>query len=459
MLRILVPGQKLVYEAFIRYEEVYSEPASHFSEIPRQTPAIPGNSFRFGSRHQKGMMSEGIQDVCVGSVASRVLPSWPMATAPTKTECFSPEGHLWSSWPSKGRLDNISDTYKCDVLQISQRYSTYHINQNEHKHCPRPFHSDHTTMTADTSFQLLTALPPELVERVFERYCDGKALSNLLVVFTSSIDCREAWSERLARIVEHKLLQLAHTIEAHTSVTPGATAAATWIRNLAATPVHKHLWMEILSENLAVVDFLQHSLRCYSNLDHGQLEWPVWIGRITVDSYSTGTRLRHSARVVLTSSMDRPCYMPGGNLMRHQRPSGSFQCEPYRLRAVPPWGQVRPMSARDARTLQPVSRRLSELGQVAVPRILHHFSDHDLLDIRILTKAQARRLANTDWQPKTAWMTQGEDDALLCCWHDDAPELANDRDYIRYILDICRVQRRMEQEAEAEEGVTYTPQA
>jgi len=226
--------------------------------------------------------------------------------------------------------------------------------------------------------------------------------------------------------------------------------------------------MKIISENLALCDFLLASVRSrkYSDLERGRLEWPVWVGRITVSAYVTGSRLTHDARVILTSPIQRPNFIRGSGLVRqHRIPTGTFRCEPYNMVPLPPWGTLRPFDEDDARALKPVAQRLEETGHVGVPQPHGRTqpAEDALLDVRIFTKAQARRkLESSQMMMATtrAWMQRmvgvlredgaGGDDAveddssqLLCCWQDDSVEAVNDREYVSYILDLLNVHKRL----------------
>lgn len=207
--------------------------------------------------------------------------------------------------------------------------------------------------------------------------------------------------------------------------------------------------LKVLSENMALVDFLELSLKEFCR--PGQCEWPVWCGQITVDSYVTGSRMRNSARVFITAPMQSPSFIPGCNLIKNRTPGGIFRCEPYNIVLVPPWGRLRAMNKEDAHVLRPVGERLEHVSQVAVPAGYHN---DEILDIRIIPSVRARQLlAQMPWKPKSRWILDDHvgvekkaymETGLVCGWHEDTMEIHDDRQYVSYVVDLLKAMERLE---------------
>jgi hypothetical protein len=351
-------------------------------------------------------------------------------------------------------------------------------------------------------FQLLKCLPPEILRRILYKFCDGKSLSTLSLALLSASSksskevSKQSSSEHsepfyrsmalleIPRMCRNRLNDIAATIEEKSQATidPNASraqivgsagGAVEWIRSIAADldntcdeassvnilafPVA--IRMKILSENAAVLDYLILSLRDYSNIEKGQFEWPVWSGQLTIDSFLTGSRMRNSGRVLITSPMQRPSYIPGCNLLTNHSPSGLFRCEPYNMTPRPPWGKIHGLQPEDKHSLRPVADRLNGTDQVAVPT--GYYGRSDMLDIRILAPLQARRLLSLRMGSillhasslSSSWMLEeqqshndGDEDTsapLVCCWQGEEGDLEHDRDYIDYIIDLLKVRERL----------------
>ena len=327
------------------------------------------------------------------------------------------------------------------------------------------------------SFNLLIALPPELLCKILSDFCDGKALSTAALALAPAANAAGtvisspaspencdgilslwpiAW-HLIPSICQEKLRRIASVINRHVDKSDddkNLREAEEWIKSIADVPVSninsdavedRCKRMRLLSENLAVLDFLQRSLNVYSDVAKGQFAWPIWVGQLTIDSFLTGTRMRNTARVVITAPLQGPCLIPGGSLLRHHRtPTGTFRCEPYNFVAVPPWGRIHGLQAEDNRTLQPIAARLEESGEVAVPT---GYCNPEVLNLRIISRKQARaqsflRLSSS----KTSWMLEGKDEEtpLFCCWHDDSMDPENDRDYIAYVIDLMKTRKRLQ---------------
>ena len=356
------------------------------------------------------------------------------------------------------------------------------------------------------SFSLLSKLPIELVERIFLQYLSGKALSTLAIVLDCSVpvvvDLKEDlpvvtshnWSKeqqqndkdqdlehrvRLFSLIHHvakqRLLQSASLIESTTAQASNATIdtltahAVNWIRSVVefsfVSETNRLTHMRVVSENLALVDFLELSIQQYSNVPQGLLEWPVWVGQLSVDSYVSSSRMRNTARVVITTPMQSPSFLPGCNLIDRRTPTGVFRCEPYNMIPIPPWGRVRAMSAKDGQILRPVAERLERQNQVAVPMGYH--SD-EILDIRVASAARARQLLESlSWTPRGAWILQDPpstatasstppnphgpehqnpavwNTGLVCVWQEDTMEMKSDRQYLSYVVGLLKAIERM----------------
>ena len=343
-------------------------------------------------------------------------------------------------------------------------------------------------------FSLLVYLPLELIERIFLKYLNGKALSTLAITLHSSslsdykndeqvvaqcVDDRQQLNRVLKLIHEvakKRLLETAAFIESISimcmepnvdndeQIDALTVHAVNWIRSIVdfsyineTGPLAR---MRVLSENLALIDFLEHSVKVYSDEQRGLFEWPVWVGQITVDSYVTGSRMRNTARVVVTTPMQSPGFLPGCNLIQKRTPSGIFRCEPYNMIPIPPWGRLRALSREDAQVLRPVAERLERLSQVAVP--IGYHSD-EILDIRIASAARARQLLQSmSWNPRGSWILKDTLDrncsdnidgdqtlswytGLVCVWQEDTMEMRSDRHYLTYVVDLLKAMERMKQ--------------
>jgi hypothetical protein len=379
---------------------------------------------------------------------------------------------------------------------------------------------DDASITATTSaivaidsqhpFQLLKCLPPEILRRILYKFCDGKSLSTLTLAIMSSSKSKatkevskQSSSEQpgkfyrsmalleIPRMVRNRLNDIASTIEEKSQATildratpvasrnqlvGSARGAVEWIRSIASNLYNtcsedellstnvlyangNTSLMKILSENAAVLDYLILSLRDYSNVEKGQFEWPVWCGQLTIDSFLTGSRMRNSGRVLITSPMQRPSYIPGCNLLTNHSPSGVFRCEPYNMTPRPPWGKIHGLMPEDHHSLKPVADRLNGTDQVAVPT--GYYGRSDMLDIRIIAPSQARRQLSSRMgtllsaASLSSWMFEeqearndgddGDDTSapLVCCWQGDEGELEHDRDYIVYIIDLLKVREKL----------------
>lgn len=370
--------------------------------------------------------------------------------------------------------------------------------------------------------KLLASLPPELCRRILTEYTTGKDLSTLAMAML--LDNTNTHHQRIAleviEIGQQRVHQVADFVETKSmqakqekkyldngdkdnkddsdddEIDPMIAKAVCWIRGIVNDPrpnlaeyqqqqqkqqeqpdisVLRNV-MRRHSEEMAFLDFLEHSILHYSDPHRGHFCWPVWMGQVCVEGTSPeGTRLRSTARVVLTTPLQgRPSFIPGSGLLKNQRPASVFRCELYNMIPLPPWGCLLPFSKEDKRVLQPVAQRLHSNGHTAVPAGFYHTTD--ILDVRIITKGQARRLLSSrSWRPRTDWIVRsrnlnnytggdgGDDDddegntevvdddaddddsmGLLCCWQDDSAELANDREYLAYILDMWRVRQRLE---------------
>ena len=89
--------------------------------------------------------------------------------------------------------------------------------------------------------------------------------------------------------------------------------------------------MRHFSECMALLDFLKLSIAQYSRPELGQFEWPVWMGQVCIEGSRGGTRLRNTARVVLTAPLQRPSFIPGSELLKNQTPSTAFRGELYNM--------------------------------------------------------------------------------------------------------------------------------
>lgn len=302
---------------------------------------------------------------------------------------------------------------------------------------------------------LLLQLPREILLQTLE-FCSGKSLSTLLLATCGSSDhCPEMWNQ-VKDIVYEGLEDMACRIQAHSASQPSLTAAIEWIRSIAG--ISQHDWktemgprarlktvkgrIGSLSENLSVLDYLHESFERFSDEAAGHFEWPIWCGRITIDSFSSGVKIRSSARIIITSPMQHPSFSPvSACFMRTYVHCSAFQCEPYNMIPVPPWGQIRGLQEQDSATLRSVRNHLDESNQVAIPTRCYC----NFLDIRIVTK----KLAQQSWQQiqrlETSWLVQKDvqNNPLLCCWFDDLPDLDDDRGYIVSIFDFLKARDRL----------------
>jgi hypothetical protein len=338
------------------------------------------------------------------------------------------------------------------------------------------------------SFQLLKILPPEILRRILYSFCDGKSLSTLSLALLSASSSEPFYRSmallEIPRMCSNRLKSIASTIEensqgigenASRAQVLGSTGGAVeWIRSIAAALDDTHgeafaaiilasspaLRMKIFSGNAAVLDYLIISLRDFSNVEKGHFEWPVWCGQLTIDSFLTGSRMRNSGRVLISSPMQRPAYIPGCSLMTNHSPAGLFRCEPYNMVPRPPWGKIHGCQVEDNRILRPVADRLNGTNQVAVPT--GYFGRNDILDIRILAPKQARELlssrmggilrnhSSSSWMLEQQQPNEDDDDAmdgtaapLVCCWQGESGDLEHDGDYIDYIIDLLQVRERL----------------
>lgn len=309
---------------------------------------------------------------------------------------------------------------------------------------------------SDTSFSSFTKLPPDVLHKILFLFCDGKTLSVLamaLAASTSDFDRHIVWVE-LTAIAQDRLDQIAARLARcarHDSGGDALRSVAGWIRSVASVPcvdsttndvarIRKR--MRHLSENLALLDFLQDSISEFSDEEAAQFEWPVWCGQLTVDSYTTGSRHRNTARVVITAPMKRPSWVPGSGLLGNRLPSSVLRYEHHNMVPLPPWGVVRPLLAEDELALREVARRLDESNQIAVPSGYHNT---EILDIRLITKNQARRRSLGIGTIESSWMVNDKQTSypLIACWHDDLDALSNDREYIDVIMDLLKARNRL----------------
>jgi len=304
-------------------------------------------------------------------------------------------------------------------------------------------------LDAEAPFELLAALPSELIRRILHGFCDGRSLSTFALALVSS--SKEKYSScalnLLPLVCRDRLEQIAFCIEDKIDQSDdirNLRGAVQWIRSIASAEGKSSSLarqVRILSENAAVLDFLQESLGKFSNVKQGHFEWPVWYGQLTIDSFVTGTRMRNTARILITSPMQRPSLIPGSSLLRNRNPCSVFQSEPYNMIPIPPWGRIHGLHPDDDYVLKPVACRLEQWGQVAVPA---GYANADILDVRIITMMQAKRLS-PPFRPRTSWMLEAPGTPLLCCWQDDSAELTNDRDYVDYIIEMLKAKERISQ--------------
>ena len=343
-----------------------------------------------------------------------------------------------------------------------------------------------TTTGSGQPLQLLAALPHELANRLFTEYTTGRDLSTLSLALVGCQDeHHQALSKQVMQIGAERVRKLTDFIETQSSKAyegkgdECVAKAVAWMRSVQTPPspsaapnkkdddealeepplsFHRRK-VRFHSQTMALLDFLQESVDHYSRPELGQFEWPVWLGQICVElSHNGGKRVRQTARVVITTPMQQPSFIPGAALMSNQTPLTTFRAELYNMVPVPPWGSVRPLSVDDDQVLQPVAERLESRGHVAVPSGLYHMTD--LLDVRIVTARQAERLlSDRAWRPRTDWMVrsdpqegdhvEGDDEEepvpahLICCWQDDSVDLKDDREYLNYIVELLKARKRL----------------
>lgn len=196
-----------------------------------------------------------------------------------------------------------------------------------------------------------------------------------------------------------------------------------------------------------VLDFLQ-VLQDIVIPSHGA--WPVWCGKITLESTSnTGTRLRSTARVLLTTpSVYTTLPSLAGYDSRFTRtPSASFRCEPYRMQCVPPYAHLQGLGENDTQVLRPMIHRLTEWDLVAVPALFQPTP----LDVRILTTRQVQRRQNAARMviplSSTSSLQSEEASSLVCFWHDDRLDDLDDIAYLDYLVQVHKVYHRLHQES------------
>jgi hypothetical protein len=320
------------------------------------------------------------------------------------------------------------------------------------------------------SFQLLHQLPQELLDFLLSNFCDGKSLWTLGFALSVSSDafCEQSTRIVIPSVVDKKLLAIAATLEE--KGLPGdvinTRGAVEWIEAIvslrggddAATRM-RHMF-----ENTAVLDFLRESLNIYSDVNKGHLEWPIWCGKIMVDSSVNETRMRNTAAVVLTAPIQRPSFISAVSLLPHHLRATNFRLEPYNIIPTPPWGKMRGLTEIDEIVLGPIIDRLEESNEVAVPRNLGAAS---FLDIRMMTQNQAQRLLSAvPWSPrKSAWIVESEPQkSLICFWQNDdlndtPVELGREREYIPHIMNLISVRDQLmyTEAATAEESTTSLP--
>lgn len=310
-------------------------------------------------------------------------------------------------------------------------------------------------------------LPRDILLQMLE-FCNGKSMSTLLLATSGcpDLDVENMIGDR----VTLRLVDMARRIEKHQSSQPILAGATEWILSIARMPSNAEKTdeipignesgvkvtlkstvyrMRLLSENLAVLDYLHESLTRYSK--DGKFEWPIWCGQLTIESFHSGFRVRNNARVIITSPMQRPSFIPGGSsLMKNHVPCSGFRCEPYNMIPVPPWGHIRGLKEQDTAVLCPVVMHLEETNQVAVPSGFHSYNS---LDVRIVTKRRAQQSWPRIQRLETSWLVEKdlESSPLLCCWHDDTSDLANDRDYITYMIDFLKARDRLYRSQEPSE--------
>ena len=286
-----------------------------------------------------------------------------------------------------------------------------------------------------STFELLQELPLELLDRILFLYCDGKALSTLIVALSTSLSYfySSIAYDVIPTISKRLLLKIVDDIESNSIRGFNYSGAIRWIKLIAAvndrscdgstselcnnsSECHRicnkmnntdtsirsdtisqsrhrydsNLRRKVIryySENLAVVDFLRRSMM---ESQRGKWEWPVWVGQISVSVNVDATVARSMTHIVILAPFDFPCHMPGSSLLyRHRTPTSLFRCEPMNMIPVPPWGRLRGLTTNDEVALKRIALRLEEAGEshVVVPT---RNQEHDPLNIRILRKKDAR---------------------------------------------------------------------
>ena len=210
-----------------------------------------------------------------------------------------------------------------------------------------------TSNNNNNKFQLFATLPPEITHRILQDWTSGKNLSTFALTVAAS---RQSHHERVYATVVmcglERIKRLADYIESKSSVEANSDngkvdalveQAVCWIRSVIVAPKEsddsssssssssRAKTMRHFSKCMALLDFLEESISQYSRPNVGQFEWPVWIGQVSVEGSRGGTRLRNTARVVLTAPMQRPSFIPGSSLLKNQTPSTAFRSELYNM--------------------------------------------------------------------------------------------------------------------------------
>jgi hypothetical protein len=304
-----------------------------------------------------------------------------------------------------------------------------------------------------SGFQLLHQLPQELLGHLLSNFCDGKSLWTLKYALSVSSHpfCEQTTRLVIPLVVDKKLLEIAATMQERglPDDVVNTQDAVEWIKAIAnSKAIDDETRTQHLFENTAVLDFLQESLNVYSGADKGHLEWPIWCGKIVVNSSVNEMSTRNTAAVVLTAPIQRPSFISGFNLLPEHGQPPSFRLEPVPMIPKPPWGKMRGLTETDESALVPIMDRLEELNEVAVPR---DFGASEVLNIRILSPTQAQgMLSAVPWSPrKSAWIIESEEQkSLICSWQNDewndAPiELGREREYIPHIVNLMSVRDQL----------------
>lgn len=358
-------------------------------------------------------------------------------------------------------------------------------------------------VASKSSLELLYQLPPEILDRILFVYCDGKALSTLVVSLSTTLSdfYRNVALNIIPTISKRLLMLIVVDIESNSVDGLDYTGAIRWIRLIAEdikvdapistlfvkkrhgiknkidhSETSRELRCEIVnvsrkairyvSENLALVDFLRKSMM---ESQRGKWEWPVWVGQISVSVIVDATVARSMTHIVILAPFDFPCHMPGSSLLyRHRTPTSLFRCEPMNMIPIPPWGRLRGLTANDEVALKRIALRLEEAGEshVVVPT---RNQEHDPLNIRILSKKDARLRAlgaaprfGPTLSEAFSWLLHedhegsNEDDSnndmmnpfeLICCWENDTIDEIHPREYIEYIILLMKTRARLIEEA------------